>query len=87
MKADPDKLIVRVNNAYELYRAESDKLARYISSHVDWSDDISCEYIPGDGLCVHIGDEWQKIAPVAWVISAIKDFGNISKSDYDKMCI
>ena len=29
-------------------------IAEEAQKHIDWSDDVSCEYYPGDGVCIMI---------------------------------
>ena len=35
-----------------------DDIAKEAQKHIDWDDNVSCEYYPSDGICIMIGEEY-----------------------------
>ena len=34
-----------------------DNVAKEAQKHIDWNNDVSCEYYPGDGICIMIEEQ------------------------------
>lgn len=46
--------IKRANKKYAEYLSACDKIAKVAQKHINWDEEVSCAYIPGDGLCIEI---------------------------------
>lgn len=46
-----EKLINKADKDYIRYISSCGKIAKEAQKYIDW-DEISCEYVPGDGLCI-----------------------------------
>lgn len=46
--------IKKANKKYVEFLLACDKVAKAAQKHIDWNDDVNCNYLPGDGLCIEI---------------------------------
>ena len=54
MKGNIFDKIRKASIKYTEYILECDCVAKEAQKYIDWSDDVSCEYYPGDGICIMI---------------------------------
>ena len=50
----PWSLIRRASIKYQGYMLDCYDIAKEAQKYIDWSDDVSCEYYPADGICIMI---------------------------------
>ena len=48
------KYAEKAMNKYNEYRDICGIIASEAQKHIDWDDNVSCEFIPADGLCICI---------------------------------
>lgn len=46
--------IRKASNKYIEYMLACDDVAKEAQKHIDWNNDVSCEYYPSDGICIMI---------------------------------
>lgn len=76
------KYIDKALQKHEEYKEVCDILCKEAMKHMDWADDISCEYYPSDGLCFCVEIDFPYVLPVSIFFSLTKDGKMISKDDY-----
>ena len=79
-----DIILKKINRAafkYSDYIAACDKIAREAQKHIDWSDRVSCEYYPADGICVEIEEHVCHAFTFFELVEEAKD-GMISETLY-----
>lgn len=54
MKGNIFDKIRKASIKYQGYMLDCYDIAEEAQKHIDWSDDVSCEYYPGDGVCIMI---------------------------------
>lgn len=54
MKGNVFDKIRKSSIKYTEYILECDCVAKEAQKHIDWNNDVSCEYYPGDGICIMI---------------------------------
>lgn len=54
MKGNLFDKIRKADSKHAEYLSACDKIAREAQKHIDWSDRVSCEYYPADGICIEI---------------------------------
>lgn len=54
MKGNIFDKIRKASNKYIKYTIACDCVAKEAQKHIDWNNDVSCEYYPGDEICVMI---------------------------------
>lgn len=81
-----EKLIKKAILKYDEYKSICEKIAREAQKYIDWSDDISCEYYPADGicLCIECDNDFPHVVSVSTFFEMVKKYKKISKEDY--MC-
>lgn len=77
------KDIKRAQLKYISYRSSCDTIAIKAQEFINWDDDVSCEYMPSDGICILIN---HKLCPVEVFFELAKN-GCISEEIYSKNCI
>lgn len=45
-------LLKRAEKAYYLYRKRCGDIAKEAQTYIDWDNNVGCEYLPSDGLCI-----------------------------------
>lgn len=56
MKGNIFDKIRKASIKYTEYILKCDCVAKEAQNHINWSDDVSCEYYPGDGICIMIDE-------------------------------
>lgn len=54
-----DKILDKINRAAKLYAeymSSCDNVVIEAQKHIDWDNDVSCEYYPSDGICIMIDE-------------------------------
>lgn len=54
MKGNVFDKIRKASIKYTEYILECDRVAKEAQKHIDWDSSVSCEYYPGDGVCIMI---------------------------------
>lgn len=54
MKGNVFDKIRKAANKYREYRLACDNVAKEVQKYIDWNNDVSCDYYPGDGICIMI---------------------------------
>lgn len=68
----------------ELFKARSN-IAIEAQEYIDWNENISCEYLPSDGLCISDGDF--SLVPVSIFFHIVEEKGVMTKEDFYKNTI
>jgi hypothetical protein len=56
MKGNIFDKIRKASNKYIEYMIACDCVAKEAQKHIDWDNNVSCEYYPGDGICIMIDE-------------------------------
>lgn len=88
-------LIMRAEKAYFAYREKCGEVAEATQRYINWSDDVSCEYIPSDGLCIlaTVSDYYanggmpESVCPTSEFFSFVKDKDKITEQEFKSICI
>lgn len=88
-------LITRAEKAYFAYREKCGEVAITAQRYINWSDDISYEYIPSDGLCILAtvsgcyanGGMPESVCPANEFFSFVKDKDEITEQEFKSICI
>lgn len=81
MKSDIFDKIRKANKKYVEYLSSCDKIAREAQKHIDWSDRVSCEYYPADGICIEIEEHVCNTFTFFELTEEVKD-GMIDRETY-----
>lgn len=73
-------------NKYLDYISACDEIAREALKHIDWSDRVSCEYYPADGICIEI-EEHVCYAFTFFELVEESEDGMVDKWTYIDNCI
>lgn len=76
--------IKRANSKYAEYLSACDKVAKAAQKHINWNDDVSCAYMPGDGLCIEIEGH---VCPADSFFSSVKEKGKITPYEFKEISI
>lgn len=84
-----DRLLSKIKKArkkYGEYLSACDKAAQEAQKHINWNDEVSCAYMPGDGLCIEIEAD---VCPVDTFFNLPEIIGDdmIDKYTYRSNCI
>ena len=55
------KFTEKAIHKYDEYRKICGIIAKEAQKHIDWDNNVSCEYIPADGLCICVDGEYNTI--------------------------
>ena len=63
-----------------------DVIVKEAQKHIDWNTDVSCEYYPGDGVCIMIEEH---VCPASIFFKLVEESENgmVEKNTYMKNCI
>lgn len=81
MKGNIFDKIRKASNKYIEYMLVCDDIAKEAQKHIDWSDRVSCEYYPADGICVEIEEHVCHAFTFFELTEEIKD-GMIDRETY-----
>lgn len=78
--------IRRASSKYVEFRAACGKIAKEAQKHIDWNDDVSCDFYPSDGICIEIDGN---VCPATRFFELPEIIGNdkIDKYAYKINCI
>ena len=71
---------------YQGYMLDCYDIAKEAQKHIDWNDNVSCEYYPGDGVCIMI-DENVCRAVTFFDLVEESENGMIDRETFMKNCI
>lgn len=71
---------------YLEYMLACDGIVIEAQKHIDWNNDISCEYYPGDGVCLMIEEQ---VCPASIFFELVEESENgmVDENTYMKNCI
>lgn len=78
--------IKRASFKYTEFRTACDKIAKEAQKHIDWDNEVSCDYYPGDGICIEI-DGNVCPATIFFGLAEIIGNDNIDEYSYIRHCI
>ena len=78
--------IKRASSKYVEFRSACGMIAKQAQKHIDWNDDVSCDYYPGDGICIEI-DGNVCPATVFFELPEIIGDDKIDEYSYKRYCI
>lgn len=78
--------IKRASSKYTEFRTACDKIAKEAQKHINWNDEVSCDYYPGDGICIEI-DGNVCPATIFFRLTEINGDGNMDENTYKMNCI
>lgn len=56
MKGNIFDKIRKASNKYIEYMIACDDISKEAQKHIDWDNNVSCEYYPSDGICIMIDE-------------------------------
>ena len=86
MKGNIFDKIRKASNKYIEYMIACDDIAKEAQKHIDWDDNVSCEYYPSDGICIMI-DEHVCYANTFFGLVEELENGMIDRGTYMRNCI
>ncbi len=89
------RLTVEAEKAYYAYREKCEKVAKAAQGYINWSDDVGCEYMSSDGLCILTtasdyyanGSMPESVCPESEFFSFVKDKDEITEQEFKSICI
>jgi hypothetical protein len=86
MKGNIFDKIRKVSNKYVEYMIACYDIAKEAQKHIDWSDNVSCKYYPGDRICIMI-DEHVCLAAIFFDLVEESENGMIDRETFMRNCI
>lgn len=86
MKGNIFDKIRKASNKYIEYMIACDDISKEAQKHIDWDDNVSCEYYPSDGICIMI-DEHVCYANTFFDLVEESENGMIDRKTYMRNCI
>lgn len=88
-------LLKRAEKAYYLYRKRCGDIAKEAQTYIDWDNNVGCEYLPSDGLCVLAtipyeysnGSIPESVCPAGTFFSFVKSREKITEQEFKSICI
>lgn len=80
MKGNIFDKIRKASIKYQGYMLDCYDIVEEAQKHIDWDDNVSCEYYPGDGICIMIDEHvcfadtfltWWKNRETVWLIKKL----------------
>lgn len=86
MKGNIFDKIRKVSNKYVEYMIACYDIAKEAQKHIDWSDNVSCKYYPGDRICIMIDEH---VCPAAIFFDLVEESKNgmIDRETFIRNCI
>lgn len=86
MKGNIFDKIRKSSNKYIEYMIACDDIAKEAQKHIDWDDNVSCEYYPGDGVCIMIDEN---VCRAVTFFDLVEESGNgmIDREIFMRNCI
>lgn len=84
MKTMKGNIFDKIRKAYNKYIEYM--IAKEAQKHIDWDDNVSCEYYPSDGICIMI-DEHVCYANTFFDLVEESENGMIDRKTYMRNCI
>lgn len=86
MKGNVFNKIRRASIKYQGYILDCYDIAKEAQKHIYWNNDVSCEYYPGDGICIMI-DENVCNAVMFFDLVEESENGMIDRETFMRNCI
>ena len=88
MKGNVFDKIRKASNKYifDEYMIVCNNVAKEAQKHIDWNNDVSCEYYPGDGICIMI-EEHVCSAEIFFDLVEESENGMVDKKTFMRNCI
>ena len=86
MKGNVFDKIRRASIKYQGYMLDCYDIAKEAQKYIDWSDDVSCEYYPGDGVCIMIDENVCRAATFFDLVEESKN-GMVDRETFIRNCI
>lgn len=88
-------LLKRAEKAYYLYRKRCGDIAKEAQTYIDWDNNVGCEYLPSDGLCIlaTVSDKYsnggmpESVCPASTFFSFVKSRERITEQEFKSICI
>lgn len=88
-------LLERAEKAYYLYRKRCGDIAKEAQTYIDWDNNVGCEYLPSDGLCIlaTVSDKYsnggmpESVCPASTFFSFVKSRERITEQEFKSICI
>lgn len=86
MKGNVFDKIRKASIKYQEYILDCYEITKEAQKYIDWNDDVSCEYYPGDGVCIMI-DEDICNAETFFDLVEESENGMVDKKTFMRNCI
>lgn len=86
MNSNISRKIRRASAKYTEYMSACEVVANEAQKHISWNDEVSCEFYPGDGICIGIEDKVCFAATFFELVNKSED-GMIDENMYRRNCI
>lgn len=86
MKGNIFDKIRKASNKYIEYMLACDDVAKEAQKHIDWDDNVSCEYYPSDGICIMI-EEHVCSVEIFFDLVEESENGMVDKKTFMRNCI
>lgn len=83
---DINKILISAYNNYDKFKRSCDLIAVEAQKHINWNNDISCYYYPGDGICIEINEHVCSVNKFFELVDESKS-GFIDERTYYLNCI
>ena len=88
-------LLKRAEKAYYIYRERCGDIAEEAQKYIDWDNNVGCEYLPSDGLCIlsTVSDKYsnggmpESVCPASTFFSFVKSREKITEQEFKSICI
>nr|DAI51489.1 MAG TPA: hypothetical protein [Bacteriophage sp.] len=71
---------------YQGYAIDCYDIAKEARKHIDWGNIVSCEYYPGDGICIMIDENVCRAATFFDLVEESKN-GMVDRETFIRNCI
>ena len=86
MKGNVFYKIRKASIKYQGYILDCYDIAKEAQKHINWNDNVSCEYYPGDGVCIMIDGNVCNAATFFELVEESKN-GMVDKETFIRNCI
>lgn len=86
MKGNVFDKIRKASIKYQGYMLDCYDIVKEAQKHIDWNNDVSCEYYPGDGICIMI-EEYVCSAEIFFDLVEESENGMVDKKTFMRNCI
>lgn len=86
MKGNIFDKVRKASNKYIEYILDCYDITKEAQKHIYWNNDVSCEYYPGDGICIMI-EEHVCPAEIFFDLVEESENGMVDKKTFMRNCI